>query len=83
MLFARKGPVLSVETHGPRKITVGKESAYEVKIINSGNVAAEDLIVFVNLPEWAEVVGTEASAGAMQVGPSAQISAPFNGKWDG
>ena len=80
MLFARKGPVLSVETHGPRKITVGKESAYEVKIINSGDVAADDLIVFVNLPEWAEVVGTDASAGATQVGPAAQISAPFQWK---
>jgi uncharacterized repeat protein (TIGR01451 family) len=77
VLFARKGPVLSVETHGPRKITVGKESAYEVKIINSGDVAAEDLIVLVNLPEWAEVVGTEASAGSTQIGQSSQMSAPF------
>jgi uncharacterized repeat protein (TIGR01451 family) len=80
VLFARKGAVLSVETHGPRKISVGKESAYEVKIINSGDVAAEDLIVFVNLPEWAEVVGTEASAGSTQNGPSSQISAPFQWK---
>ncbi|MGA2798322.1 MAG: CARDB domain-containing protein [Thermoguttaceae bacterium] len=80
VLFARKGAVLSVETHGPRKITVGKESAYEVKIINSGDVAAEDLVVFVNLPEWAEVVGTEASAGSTQNGPSSQISAPLQWK---
>jgi uncharacterized repeat protein (TIGR01451 family) len=80
VLFARKGPALSVETHGPRKISVGKESAYEVKIINSGDVSAEDLIIFVNLPEWAEVVGTEASAGSTQNGPSSQISAPFQWK---
>ena len=79
MLFARKGPVLSVETHGPRKITVGKESAYEVKIINAGDVAAEDLIVFVNLPDWAELVGTEASAGSTQIAP-AQLAAPFQWK---
>jgi hypothetical protein len=77
ILFARKGPVLSVETHGPRKISVGKESAYEVKIINSGDVAAEDLVVLVNLPEWAEMIGTEASIGSTQLGASAQISAPF------
>jgi uncharacterized repeat protein (TIGR01451 family) len=80
VLFAHKGPALSVETHGPRKITVGKESAYEIKIMNSGDVAAEDLIVFVNLPEWAEVVGTEAGAGSTQVGSSSQISAPFQWK---
>jgi uncharacterized repeat protein (TIGR01451 family) len=80
ILFARKGPVLSVETHGPRKISVGKESSYEVKIINSGDVAVEDLIVFVQLPEWAEVIGTEASIGSPQVGASSQIAAPFQWK---
>jgi uncharacterized repeat protein (TIGR01451 family) len=77
VLFARKSPILSVETHGARKITVGKESAYEVKILNSGDVAAEDLIVFVNLPEWAEMIGAEASIGSTQTAPAAQISAPF------
>ena len=34
VLFARKGPVLSIETLGPHTITVGKESAYEVSIVN-------------------------------------------------
>jgi len=80
VLFAHKGPALSVETNGPRKIMVGKESAYEVKIINSGDVAAEDLIVFVNLPEWADVIGMDASIGATEVRPPAEISAPFRWK---
>jgi uncharacterized repeat protein (TIGR01451 family) len=59
VLITRKGPILSVETLGPRKIAVGKESKYDVNILNSGEVAAEDLVVFVSLPEWAEVAGTE------------------------
>ncbi|MBU4273648.1 MAG: hypothetical protein KKE86_13815 [Planctomycetes bacterium] len=63
VLFARKGPNLSVETFGPRTISVGRESTYEVHVINSGNVAAEGLVVYVSLPEWAEVAGAEASAG--------------------
>ena len=63
MLFARKGPILSVETVGPRTITVGKESAYEINIVNTGEVAAEDLVVYVTMPEWAEVVGAEPSNG--------------------
>ena len=77
VLFARKGPALSVETVGPRKISVGKESTYEVKIINSGDVAAEDLVVFVNLPEWADVVGMEAGIGTTQAAPPATASAPL------
>jgi uncharacterized repeat protein (TIGR01451 family) len=77
VLFARKSPIISVETHGARKISVGKDSAYEIKILNSGDVAAEDLIVFVNLPEWAEVIGTETSVGSTQAPPAVQMSAPF------
>jgi uncharacterized repeat protein (TIGR01451 family) len=72
MLFARKGPLLSIETTGPRRITVGKESAYEVSVVNSGEVAAEDLVVFVTLPESAEVVGAEPSVGATQAFASQQ-----------
>ena len=53
LLAAHKGPLLSVETLGPRKIIVGKESTYEVLLLNSGEVAAEELIVFVSLPDWA------------------------------
>jgi uncharacterized repeat protein (TIGR01451 family) len=63
MLFARKGPVLSVETMGPRTIVVGRESTYQVQIMNSGDVAAEDLVVHVTLPVWAEVARIEASLG--------------------
>ena len=59
-----KAPILSVETVGPRTITVGKESAYEINIVNTGEVAAEDLVVYVTMPEWAEVVGAEPSNGA-------------------
>ncbi len=62
VLAARKGPVLSVETIGPRTISVGRESTYEVGIANSGDVPAEGLIVFVSLPDWAEVAGAGASA---------------------
>jgi uncharacterized repeat protein (TIGR01451 family) len=70
VLFARKGPELNVKTIGPRRISVGKESVYEVNVVNSGESAAEELVVFVSLPEWAEVVGAESSVGAAQVAPT-------------
>jgi uncharacterized repeat protein (TIGR01451 family) len=72
VLIARKGPVLSVETLGPRRIAIGKESVYEVSILNSGEVAADELVVFVSLPEWAEVAGAEASRGIAQASGSVQ-----------
>jgi uncharacterized repeat protein (TIGR01451 family) len=75
MLMTRKGPVLSVETLGPRRISVGKESTYEVGMVNSGDVAADDMVVFVSLPEWAEVAGAEVSNGSAE----ANVSRPEPG----
>lgn len=77
VLMTRKGPVLAVKTTGPRKILVGRESAYEILIHNSGEVAAEDLVVYITLPPWADVLGAEASTGATQVSGSADAPAPF------
>ena len=68
MLINHKSPVLSVETIGPRKIVVGKEAAYEVVLQNSGEQAAEEVAVTVDLPGWAEVAGTSASTGEVQAG---------------
>lgn len=63
-LFSRHSPVLSVQTLGPKRITVGKESVYEVVIQNSGQVAAEQVVVSIELPEWADVLAAEPSTGA-------------------
>jgi len=66
VLIARKGPLLSVETIGPKTITVGKEATYEVHILNSGEEAAEELMLYIFLPAWAEVVGAEAGQGTAE-----------------
>ncbi len=75
VLVSRRGPALSVETLGPRRIAIGKASTYEVNIQNSGESAAEDLVVFVSLPDWAEVAGIEASTGTAQANPAATQTA--------
>ena len=59
---------------------IGKESTYEVIISNSGEVAAEDLIVFVSLPEWATVASSQPSAGTTLPMPSMQSNAPYQWK---
>jgi uncharacterized repeat protein (TIGR01451 family) len=73
VLITRKGAAINVETLGPRRISVGKESTYQVDISNSGEVAGEDLMVFVSLPAWAEVVGAEATSGAAQANATGQV----------
>jgi len=63
LLFSRKGPVLGVETLGPRKIAVGKESRYVITVQNAGEIGADKVVVHVALPMWADVLGADASAG--------------------
>ena len=81
LLITRKGPALSVETTGPRKIAVGRESVYGVTLVNSGEVAAEEVVVFVNLPAWADVVAAEVSTGATQAAAApGEPAKPFQWK---
>lgn len=68
----RQNPVLSVKTLGPRRISVGKESSYELILRNAGQAAADEVVVTVDLPEWADVVGSEVSTGQTDNTASAQ-----------
>ena len=80
LLFARQSPVLSVETMGPRRISVGKESTYAVIVRNSGQVAADQVVVTVALPDWADVLGAEVSRGG--TGSSVQDAAGAGLRWE-
>lgn len=77
LLMVRQSPMLSIQTHGPRRITVGKEAPYEVVIQNSGSVAANDLVVTIDLPGWAEVLSAEASVGSTQVPTNSEQTGQF------
>lgn len=71
VLLTRRSPVLNVQTLGPARIAVGKQSTYEVHVENSGDVAANDVVVTMALPDWADVVGSEATSGAIFAEPGA------------
>jgi uncharacterized repeat protein (TIGR01451 family) len=76
VLFKRQSPLLSVETAGPRTVVIGKEALYTVTLSNGGDVAAQDLVVGVKIPDWTDVVGSQPSAGTTR--PStADGSDPF------
>jgi uncharacterized repeat protein (TIGR01451 family) len=66
VLFTRQSPILSVETAGPRSITIGKEATYVVSVTNSGDAAAQDVKVAIRIPPWTEVIGATGTSGAAQ-----------------
>ena len=65
---------------GPRRIMVGKESAYVVTLRNSGQVAADQVVVTVTLPEWADVLGTQVSQGGAAAAELGDAGAGL--RWD-
>ncbi|HEV7225083.1 MAG TPA: hypothetical protein VGN42_20425, partial [Pirellulales bacterium] len=65
VLFARKSPVLSVETRGPRRITVGRPAEYKVVLKNEGELAANEIVVQINLPSSVELQDSRTSAGSV------------------
>jgi len=64
LLFTNRSPSLTVETAGPRTIVVGKAATYAVRMRNSGGADAEDVVVTVGIPAWADVIETEATLGS-------------------
>jgi len=63
-VFANQSPIIGVQTTGPRSITVGKEASYSLAVTNAGEVAAQDVVVAVKIPEWTEVAGVKAANGS-------------------
>ena len=63
---------ISVETIGPRKISVGKQATYKLVLKNSGAVAGRDVAVTIVLPEYAEVVDAKCSTGATEPASSGE-----------
>lgn len=78
VLFTRKSPLVSIETSGPRSIVVGKEATYVVSIRNSGEVAAQDVVVNVRVPQWADVASAKATTGSAELSQSAAFEAAPN-----
>lgn len=62
-LLSGQSPVLRVETVGPAAIKIGKDAAFTVQVANDGNVEALDVAVTIDIPEWVQATGSEASSG--------------------
>jgi uncharacterized repeat protein (TIGR01451 family) len=63
VLLTNRAPAITFETMGPRKIVIGQETNFKVRMINMGDVAARNVIVTVRMPAWAEVNSNSATRG--------------------
>lgn len=72
LIARRTSPSISVETVGPRKISIGKQATYKLVMKNSGEMPASDVVVAVVVPDWAEIVDAKATSGTTEPGQTAQ-----------
>lgn len=81
VLFSTKSPVLSVEASGPRKVLIGKEANFVVKIQNAG-APANNVNVTVNIPNYVEVISAQATTGAAHPPAPGERQEPLEWKID-
>lgn len=72
ILLVNETPMISSDVSGPKKIMVGREASYRIRVHNQGKVAADQVAVTVYIPSWAEVVETSVSEGIVQRAADAQ-----------
>lgn len=66
VVHGASSPSISVETVGPRKISVGKQSTYKLVLKNTGAMSAQDVVVTIVVPDFAEVVDAKGTSGSTE-----------------
>jgi uncharacterized repeat protein (TIGR01451 family) len=80
VLFSAQSPLISVEATGPSKILIGKPSSFVVKVRNAGDVAANNVVVTVNIPPFAEIAEVQSTAGSTRAAAGTERTEPFQWK---
>ena len=73
VLVSQQMPLISSQVIGPRKILIGRASTYRIRLSNAGQMAAKDVVATIDVPAWADVVGSVTSIGVMQRSIDSQL----------
>jgi uncharacterized repeat protein (TIGR01451 family) len=63
VVATNQAPVITSDIRGPKQIVIGRPASYTLRLQNKSGVAADDMVVSVKIPSWAEVVNTSPSHG--------------------
>jgi len=66
VLFTHQQPVIVSHVEGPRKITVGREANYQVKLQNTSATTAQNLVAEIQIPASAEIVEAMSTSGVVE-----------------
>jgi hypothetical protein len=66
VLASQELPLLATRVVGPRQIMVGHEASYVVRLDNRGRAAADEVVTRISIPQWANVVRSNATRGNIE-----------------
>lgn len=66
VLYTSKHPVIASNIAGPQQIIVGRQAEYKVTLVNSGDVAANELTAVIAAPAEADLIDAVASNGEVE-----------------
>lgn len=64
ILATSTGPLLRVETKGPKAVTLGEPAEFVVNVSNPGTADADNVTVHISLPEHVKLVAANSDIGA-------------------
>lgn len=64
-LITQRTPRLVSRVDGPRRIVVGREASYTVRLANRGDAAAAEMVARVRAPAWAEIASARSNRGEL------------------
>lgn len=70
LLITNQSPALSVATAGPRTMVVGKSASYVVRVNNTSEHSARNVVVSVTVPSWAEILDSRTTSGSTRLEPT-------------
>lgn len=63
VLATFNAPEITVETLGPQRISIGREATYRVVVRNRGMSEAQQVVVSLGIPQWAEIADLHGTSG--------------------
>ncbi len=69
-------PLIELDTLGASKVIVGQEATYQIRVLNRGGAAAEQVVLTVEIPNWIDVLPPDVSVGTTSIvsrGPNSDV----------
>ena len=80
--FEFRSPVIEIKASNPKRLMVGQESEYEIRVENAGNLEAKELCIQTQIPEGIEIVGIQPTGGTSRISENSASGGPLLCIWN-